>query len=163
MTSAAAPAAGNALSSVRSVNGRRIAVVGLVVGVVSGLGAATVYGGRVPRPAVSLPPGDAVASVEGTCWGGGSELFRCETGESGVRSLLTVQTERTRSQGEPLLRAGLAEDGFLPSRYGVDTKGFASNRVAVEADSVLFCRSGDCLGLVSWSGGAYVLAWYPGR
>lgn len=117
---------------------------------------------------MSLPPGDAITSVEGTCWGGGSETFRCETGQSGVRSLLTVETDRTRSEGEPLLRATLARDGFRPGASGVDTKGFTSNGVTVDEDPVLFCRStggpdAGCLGLVSWSADTYVLAWYPGR
>lgn len=138
-----------------------------MVGLVAAVGGMAVHGGRVPRPAVSLPPGDALTSVEGTCWGGGSEFFRCETGQSGVRSLLTVETQRKRPVGEPLLRAALARDGFRPSEYGVDTQGFMSNRVKVDADPVLFCRptgsASDCVGLVSWSADAYVLAWYPGR
>lgn len=138
-----------------------------MAGVAVGLGAAFAYGARVPRPAVSLPPGDAIASVQGTCWGGGSETFRCETGESGVRSLLTVETDRKRADGEPLLRAALARDGFRPSTNGVDTKGFTSNGVKVDDDPVLFCRSTgsapECLGLVSWSADTYVLAWYPRR
>lgn len=104
--------------------------------------------------------------MEGACWGGGSEIFRCETGQSGVRSLLTVETDRARSVGEPLLRAALAGDGFHPSTYGVETQDFASHGVAVGDGPVLFCRSTGseqgCLALVSWSTDTYVLAWYAG-
>lgn len=101
----------------------RLATGVLVVVLLAGVIVAVAYGGRVPRPALSLPPGDAITSVRGTCWGGGSEYFRCETGESGVRSLLYVKTERTRSEGETLLRRTLAREGFRASTNGVDTKG----------------------------------------
>jgi hypothetical protein len=143
---------------------RVIAAVG-VCGVLMGVYAVASYAVRVPRPDISLPKGDEVTSVRGTCWGGGSESFRCETGESGVRSLLTVSTDRERRVGEPLLRAELARSGFLPSRNGVDTKGFGPNGVAVDEKPVLYCAASGaagCLGLVSWSSDAYVLAWYPG-
>lgn len=162
------PRTGDAPSTFGSVKPLRGAAGVRVVGVVVGLGAALAYGARVPRPAISLPPGDTITSVEGTCGGGGSETCRCETGESGVRSLLTVETDRARSEGESLLRATLARDGFRPSAYGVDSKGFSSNGVPVDADPLLLCRStggpeAGCLGLVSWSADTYGLAWYPGR
>lgn len=128
--------------------------------VVVGVVLAVQYAERVPRPDVSLPSGDRVVSVTGTCWGGGSEYFMCAGSEGGVRSLLTVRTARSRTQGEPLLREALRQDGYVDAGGGLDTKGFSTHGVAVDRP-VSYCRPrADCIALVNWSGAdEYLLAW----
>ena len=118
------------------------------------------YAGRVPQPDITLPSGDQVAAATGTCWEGGSEYFMCAGSQGGVRSLLTVRTERSRAEGEPLLRAAMEQDGYTDTSQGLDTKGFSTHGVKVERP-VSYCRpKADCIALVNWVGDReYVLAW----